>query len=141
MQAFAWIQSHPLAYPVLEVLHILGIAALLGSLLLFELRVLGRGASLPLPAFARLALGTSLGGFALVAASGLTMFASQAGELIANRAFVVKMALLLGAGLNAAAFHARGGVARLDAIARWQTGLSLGLWLAIVVCGRWIAYI
>jgi hypothetical protein len=68
------------------------------------------------------------------------MFASQPGELIANRAFVIKMGLVMAAGANAAAFHARGGAARLDGVARAQTLLSIGLWLAVIFCGRWIAY-
>jgi hypothetical protein len=137
---FAWIVSHPLAYPALEVLHIVGIGLLLGNLVLFELRVWGFGAELPVPALARLALRLSLAGFALVAASGLLMFAGQAAELLANRSFVLKMGLLLLAGLNAVWFHARGGVQRLDRSARTQTVVSMGLWLAVIICGRWIAY-
>ena len=39
------------------------------------------------------------------------MFAAQAGELLGNRAFVVKMGLVAAAGINAALFHARGGAA------------------------------
>lgn len=138
---FGWIVSHPFAYPLLEAVHIVGIALLLGNLVLFELRVWGLGRALPAEALARFALPLALGGFALAAASGLTMFASQAGELLANRAFVLKMALVFAAGLNAAAFHARGGAARLDRTARVQTALSLGLWLGVVGCGRWIAYL
>ena len=34
-----WIATHPYAYPALEALHIVGIALLLGSLVLLELRV------------------------------------------------------------------------------------------------------
>jgi hypothetical protein len=138
---FAWIVSHPLAYPALEVVHILGIALLLGNLVLFELRVWGFGAELPVPALARLALRLSLTGFVFVAASGLLMFAGQAAELLANRSFVLKMGLVLLAGLNAIAFHARGGVQRLDRSARVQTVVSMGLWLAVIICGRWIAYV
>jgi hypothetical protein len=138
---FAWIVSHPLAYPALEVVHILGIALLLGNLVLFELRVWGFGAELPVPALARLALRLSLTGFVFVAASGLLMFAGQAAELLANRSFVLKMGLVLLAGLNAIAFHARGGVQRLDRSARVQTVVSMGLWLAVIICGRWIAYL
>jgi hypothetical protein len=69
------------------------------------------------------------------------MFASQPADLIANRAFVVKIGLVMLAGLNAAAFHARGGLRRLDAFARAQTIVSLGLWLTAMICGRWIAYL
>jgi len=137
---FAWIGTHAFAYPLLEVAHIVGIALLVGSLALFELRVWGLGAALPAVALARLALPLTLAGFVLAATSGLLMFASQPTELIANRAFVVKMGLVMTAGLNAAGFHARGGAARLDRLARGQTLLSIGLWLAVIFCGRWIAY-
>ncbi|WP_157268556.1 hypothetical protein [Azohydromonas aeria] len=138
--ALAWVQEHPWAYPALETLHITGIALLLGSLVVFELRAWGAARELPAAALARLALRVSLAGFALVAVSGLLMFGSQPGELFANRFFVAKLALLAAAGLNAVLFHARGGVARLDAVARAQTALSLGLWLLVIICGRWIAY-
>ncbi len=137
---FAWIGTHPYAYPVLEALHIVGIAMLLGSLVLFELRVWGFGAALPIAPLARLALPLTLAGFALAATTGSLMFASQPGDLIANRVFVVKMGLVMLAGLNAASFHARGGVARIDRTARIQTLLSVGIWLAVIFCGRWIAY-
>lgn len=139
--AFAWIASHPWLYPALEVAHIVGIALLLGSLVLVELRVWGLGAALPIPALAKLGLTTSLAGFGLAGASGLTMFISQPADLLANRMFVIKMVLLMFAGLNAAGFHSRGGLERLDRIARVQTLLSLGLWLAVIICGRGIAYL
>lgn len=138
---FAWIGTHPYAYPLLEALHIVGIAMLLGSLLLLELRVWGFGTALPIEPLARLALPLTLSGFALAAASGSLMFASQPGDLIANRAFVIKMGLVMLAGLNATSFHARGGVTRVDRTARLQTLSSVGIWLAVILCGRWIAYL
>lgn len=138
--AFAWIAGHPWLYPALEVVHIVGIALLLGSLVLVELRVWGLGAALPMAPLARLGLATTLAGFALAGASGLAMFVSQPAELLANRPFVAKMVLLMFAGLNAAGFHSRGGLERLDHVARLQTLLSLGLWLAVIICGRGIAY-
>ena len=137
---FEWIKSDPYAYPLLEVAHIAGIGLLLGNLVLFELRVFGFGRSLDIAGLARLALPLALAGFCLAAASGLLMFASQAGELLANRAFTLKMLVVMAAGSNAVAFHARGGVRKLDGIARLQTSLSLGLWLIAIICGRWIAY-
>lgn len=137
---FAGLQSHPWAYPVLEIVHLAGIALLLGNLVLFELRVFGFGMALPVQPLARLALRTALAGFGLAAASGLLMFASQAAELIANRAFTLKMLLLFVAGCNAAWFHGRGSLARPDGLARAQLVLSTVLWLAVLSCGRWIAY-
>jgi len=140
LPAWGALASHPWAYPALEVVHIAGIALLLGSLVVFELRVWARGAELPAVALARLALPVSALGFVLVAASGLLMFSSQPSELIGNRFFVAKLVLVMAAGLNAAWFHVRGGVLRLDALARAQTVLSVGLWLGAIICGRWIAY-
>jgi hypothetical protein len=137
---FAWIVSHPFAYPALEVVHIVGIALLLGNLVLFELRVWGHGPELPVPVLARLALRLSLLGFALIAISGLLMFAGQPAELLASRVFVIKMGLVLLAGLNALWFHARGSLELLDRGARIQTVVSTGLWLGVIICGRWIAY-
>jgi hypothetical protein len=137
---FGWIVSNAYAYPALEVVHIVGIALLLGNLVLFELRVWGAGRALEVVPLARLALTLSLCGFGLAALSGSLMFASQPMELLANRAFTLKMCLLMVVGTNAALFHARGGLRKLDIVARAQTALSLGLWLAVIVCGRWIAY-
>jgi hypothetical protein len=138
--ALSWIATSPWAYPALEVVHILGVALLLGNLVALELRVWGAAGELPVAALARLSLGLALTGFALAAGSGLLMFASQPLELLANRSFVLKLGLLALAGLNAALFHARGGLGRLDALARIQTLVSLGLWIGAIIAGRWIAY-
>ena len=138
---FESLRSHVWAYPALEVVHIIGIALLLGNLVLLEVRVLGMGAALPLKALARLSLGIALSGFSLVAASGLLMFASQPAELLANRAFTLKMLLLLTAGCNAAWFHGRGSLDKLDAMAKAQLAVSTLIWLAVIACGRWIAYL
>ncbi len=136
-----WIASHPVAYPALEVVHIVGIALLLGSLVLLELRVWGRGAELPLKAVARLALPVTVAGFCIVLLSGLLMFAANPSELLSNRFFLTKLGLVLLAGLNAIVFHSRGSLDKCDRVARAQTALSLGLWLGAIICGRWIAYL
>ena len=136
----AALQSNPWAYPALETIHILGIALLLGNLVALEIRVWGGIAALPVAPLARLSLGLALAGFALAAASGLLMFATQPAELLANRSFVLKMLLLVAAGCNAAWFHGRGSLARLDGLARVQMLLSTAIWVAVVFCGRWIAY-
>jgi hypothetical protein len=137
---FDWIVRAPYAYPLLEVLHIVGISLLVGNLVLFELRVWGFGVQLPVQALANLALRLSLIGFGVIVASGLLMFAGQPRELMDNTAFAVKMVLVMCAGVNASVFHVRGGVQRLDGTARLQTALSMGLWLGVIICGRWIAY-
>lgn len=134
------LQTSPWAYPALEVVHLFGIALLLGNLVLLELRVFGLGAALPVPALARLSLTLAGAGFSLAAASGLLMFGTQPAELLANRAFTLKMLLLLAAACNAGWFHGRGSLHKLDALARAQMALSTLIWLGVLSCGRWIAY-
>lgn len=140
MNALAGLATSAWAYPLLESLHIVGIGLLLGSLLVFELRVWGLGTALPAEPLARLALPVAVAGFTLCLMTGTLMFASQANEFLTNRAFGVKLALLTAAGCNAVLFHSRGGLERLDRTARAQSALSLGLWIAVIIAGRWIAY-
>ncbi|PLC04068.1 hypothetical protein CY658_18735 [Variovorax sp. RO1] len=137
----AGLVSHPWAYPALEAVHIVGIALLFGGLLVFELRALGLGRELPAPLLARLTLRPALVGFGLCAVTGLTMFSGQPDELLANNAFRVKLGLIALAGANAALFHFRSGVATIDRFGQAQCLLSLGFWLAVIICGRWIAYV
>ena len=141
MNFFATLKSSVWAYPALEVLHICGIALLLGNLVLLEMRVFGRGAGLDVKVLASLSLGIAGVGFFLAAASGLLMFASQAAELLTNRAFTLKMMLLMLAACNAAWFHGRDSLGRLDSVARMQMVLSSLIWLAVIACGRWIGYV
>jgi hypothetical protein len=50
------------------------------------------------------------------------------------------MGLLMLAGCNAAWFHGRASLQKLDFMARVQMLLSTAIWLGVVFCGRWIAY-
>ncbi len=140
LPVFAALKSSPWAYPALEVVHITGIALLVGNLVLLELRVFGGGKAIPIRELARLSLGLAAAGFGLAAASGLLMFSTQPTELLANGAFTLKLALLSIAGCNAAWFHARGSLDKLDGTARALMAVSTLIWLAVLGCGRWIAY-
>ena len=137
----AFLRESAWAYPILEIVHIVGIALLLGNLILFEARVLGAGRAIDLTALARLALPLSVLGFTLAAMSGLSMFATQALELLANPAFKWKMLLLAIAGGNAAWFHARGSLKLNDGVARLQVVASFFIWIGVLSCGRLIAYV
>lgn len=132
--------SHPWAYPALEVVHLLGLSMILGNLILIELRVFGFGRIIPVEPLARLSLTLVIIGFSMAMLSGLLMFATQAGELLGNRVFTIKMVLLMLAGGNAAWFHARSSLANPDALARVQLVVSAALWVSILAAGRWLAY-
>lgn len=133
--------AHPWAYPMLEVVHLVGVALILGNLVLLEMRVFGWAAALPVEPLARLSLGLVGVGFGLAVVTGLLMFGTQPGELLANRVFTAKMALIMLAGCNAGWFHARRSLQLQDTTARASMLLSLVIWLLVITCGRWIAYI
>ncbi|MES2842008.1 MAG: hypothetical protein V4794_17150 [Pseudomonadota bacterium] len=133
--------SHPWAYPMLEVVHLIGVALILGNLVLLELRVFGWASALPIEPLARLSLGLVGLGFGLAAMTGLLMFGTQAGELLANRVFIAKMVLIMLAGCNAGWFHARRSLQRQDTTARVSLFLSSLIWILVITCGRWIAYV
>jgi len=133
--------AHPWAYPMLEVVHLIGVALILGNLVLLELRVLGWASVLPIEPLARLSLGLVGLGFGLAVVTGLLMFGTQPGELLANRVFTAKMALIMLAGCNAGWFHARRSLQLQDTTARVSMLLSLLIWILVITCGRWIAYV
>ena len=133
--------AHPWAYPMLEVVHLIGVALILGNLVLLELRVFGWASALPIEPLARLSLGLVGLGFGFAVVTGLLMFGTQPGELLANRVFTAKMALIMLAGCNAGWFHARRSLQLQDTTARVSMLLSLIIWILVITCGRWIAYV
>src|SRR6185295_7126821 len=92
-------------YPIVEIVHVTGIALLVGSIAMLDLRVLGLSRTLPLDRLARHILPWSLTGFVIIVLSGSMMFSAHATEFWGNPAFAVKMTLIALAGLNALWFH------------------------------------
>jgi hypothetical protein len=134
------------AYPITEAAHIVGLALLFGSIVIVDLRLLGAGRKVPVAALVSYAVPWSLAGFVLAAASGLMMFTAHAGDFLGERVFLLKMTLILVAGVNAALL--RVGVARrawdtdraLPARVRVAAALSIALWIGVIACGRLLAY-
>ena len=129
------------AFPLLEIVHIAAIAAMVGSVLMIEMRVFGLRKALPLVELGQLGAGIAISAFAVIVASGSLLFLTDPVSYIANPAFAIKLGLIAIAAINMVAFHARGSLARPDAIAKAQAALSLLLWLGVIGAGRMIAYI
>ena len=136
-------------YPAVEIVHISGFVILVGSVVMFDLRVLGISKQIPVRALARHLLPWSVAELAIIVPTGLMMFAAHAEDFITNRAFQVKMGLLLAAGINAAMFH----TGPYQSVAKWDTQaaapvlarasvlLSIAIWFGIIACGRLLAYL
>ncbi|HEU4852565.1 MAG TPA: DUF6644 family protein [Telluria sp.] len=156
--AAAWLASTPVSahmrsnlwlYPVVEIFHILGFAVLVGGVSLFDLRVLGFARALPVDTLGRHLLPWSVASLGLVVPAGLLMLSADPHGLLGNPVFQLKLSLIALAGVNALIFHA--GVYR--GVAAWNIGatappaarlqaiVSLLLWVAIISCGRLLAYV
>ena len=139
-------------YPSVEIVHIVGIALLFGSIAVLDLRLLGVSRHLSARLLARHVLPWTAASFALIVPSGLAMFAAHATEFIQSDVFLVKLALILAAGLNAALFHTitfrTADVWDSEEMrklppppsARLAGALSLALWVSVIACGRLLAY-
>jgi hypothetical protein len=144
-----WMRESLWAYPVTETCHIAGLALLFGSIAIVDLRLAGFGRRVPVSALVAYAVPWSLAGFVLAASTGLLMFSAHASEFISQRVFLLKMSLILAAGVNAAILH----TGPLRAAREWDVDdrpprkvriaalLSLATWLGVIACGRMLAYL
>ncbi|MBM3540717.1 MAG: hypothetical protein FJX51_01605 [Alphaproteobacteria bacterium] len=131
-------------YPAVEVLHILGMAALLGSILCMDLRLMGAARAISATRLARHLLPVAIGGFCLAVPMGCLLFVTEAVALSKNPAFLVKLGLIALAGTNAAAFHLGpwrtaalwDADARPPVAARAFGAASVVLWLSVVTSPR-----
>jgi hypothetical protein len=135
-------------FPGLEIVHITGIAILVGAAFMFDLRLLGFARNLPVPGLAQHLLGWSKRGLILVVPSGMLLFITNADSIGTDPIFWLKMSLLACAGLNALVFHrftlkAPGYWHRQETIplkAKAAAIISIAIWLAVIACGRLLAY-
>ncbi len=140
-------REHEWLYPAVAIAHIVGFTILVGSVVMFDLRVFGLSMHLSVRALARLLLPWSVASLAIIVPTGLVLFAAHADDFLESRVFAIKMALLLAAGLNAAMFL----TGPYQTVKSWDTGatapvlarlsaaLSIVLWVGVISCGRLIA--
>ncbi|MCE6991361.1 DUF6644 family protein [Dyadobacter sp. CY323] len=135
-------------YPVLEIIHILGIVMLVGPAFLFDLRLLGYSKALPVSGLSKHLLPWSQRGLILIIPSGLLLFITNAQALGSDVTFWLKIALIGVAGLNVWIFHrfiyrfskVSGEPAELSFYSRISALVSISVWIAVIACGRLLAY-
>ena len=134
-------------YPIFETIHTLGMAMLIGSLGLINLRVLGYKPELPMLGTRQL-LPLAWLGFTLNAISGTLLFTSDAVYFFNSYTFRIKILLIVLGGINAALLgqrvfrEAAAGAAPASPTAgtKWIAVTSLVFWFGAVIAGRLIAY-
>ncbi|RDI59603.1 hypothetical protein [Microvirga subterranea] len=131
-------------FTIANLLHVLGSAFVVGSIAVFDLKVLadhGRQAW----QVGRFAIPLAAAGLALQIPTGTILLAVEARSLGTNPAFYAKLALIALGLMNVALFHARFGSAlRKDSLppdARAYALVSLFAWILVLFAGRMIAYL
>ncbi|RWH72311.1 MAG: hypothetical protein EOQ86_26625 [Mesorhizobium sp.] len=130
-------------YPIVNALHIMSIGALLTSVWLMDLRVLGAFRSLPQAPFVALLRRTAFAAFAGAVATGSLLFSVRASEYAAMPIFLTKMTLILLAGANFLVFmrRAKGGDEPAGGTVTILAVLSLALWTSVLFAGRFIGFL
>jgi hypothetical protein len=139
-------------YPAVETVHIVGIGLLFGSIAVLDLRLLGFSRNISVKRLASHVLPWTAASFLLIIPSGLLMFTAHATEFIDSPVFVLKMCLIMAAGVNAGLFHTitfrtadvwdSEDMRKLPPppSARLSAALSLLIWISVIACGRLLAY-
>ena len=132
------------AFPVLEAVHLLGLCLLGGALLVVDLRMLGLGLTgQPVSRLARHSRPWLLAAIAVMVATGIPLFLSEAIKAYYNTSFWVKMSTLPVA--LAFTFGVRERVARTEGLdpgprCKLIGAVSLALWFTVAAAGRWIGF-
>lgn len=137
-------------FPLLETVHVVGVALVIGTISLVDLRLLGlasRGRAVSSVAAHMLPI--SWTGFAIALISGALMFIANATMYVSNRAFQLKLVVLALAGINMLLFHrltyrsisAWDEAAVPPAAVKLAGGISLSCWIVTVFLGRWIGFL
>jgi hypothetical protein len=131
------------AFPVCEVLHIIGFAIAIGTITMVDLRLLGIG--MKKESAADLVKDTApwtLGGLALVLISGPLIFSSDPNMYLRNQSFRFKITCLVLAIIWNYTFHRWAALSKKEGAVPFLAGLgSLLLWVSVVFGGIFIAFV
>ncbi|RJE85809.1 hypothetical protein [Paracoccus onubensis] len=121
--------------------HVLGIALLIGAIASLDLRLTGLWPTVPVPVLARVLVPVAATGLALAMMSGLLLFMAGPADYLQMRLFLLKLMLIACGTGHAVWFHSTNSFARPNA-GLWRVGLlSLLIWLAVLICGRMLAFV
>src|SRR5262245_38532338 len=100
----AWVMHTPWGWPVAESLHFIGLSLLIGTIGLFDLRLLGVARRIPIAAMHRL-IPWGLLGFGINAVTGLGFLLAEPDQYVYNPSFHFKVIFIAAAGVNALTFY------------------------------------
>jgi hypothetical protein len=131
------------SWPTAEIIHFTGICLLLGTVGMFDLRMMGVVRGISLGGLRRL-IPFGVAGFVLSATTGFAFVVTAPDQYLYNPAWQTKMGFLAAAGVNMVLFyvtvarkvHAMAADEAPPPVARLFAMVSLGCWLGVIACGR-----
>jgi hypothetical protein len=135
------------AWPVLESIHFMGMSVLIGTIGLFDLRLLGFARGIPYAALHRL-IPIGIAAFAVNLLTGLCFLSGTPDQYLFNPAFRFKVTFMAVAGLNVVFFYRRV-FRRLEQLAadsppplgaRLAGAVSLTMWIGVMSAGRLLTF-
>lgn len=138
----------PWIWPTCEIIHYLGLSLLLGTVGLFDLRVLGMAKAIPPRAIHRL-VPFGVAGYVLNVLTGIMFFSGHPDQYFYNNAGRLKALLMAIAGINILAFYGTSAFAEMKTLApgadasprvKLIAGTSLAMWLGVLICGRFLTW-
>jgi hypothetical protein len=153
-----WLQALPLAvfiheskwaFTTIEVVHVIAILLVIGTIAIVDLRLLGLASTKrPLTQLAREILPCTWVAFVLAAMAGSLLFISQASAYFVTTTFWIKMFIIVLAGINMLIFEfiTVRGVQTWDLNptpplpARLAGGISFTCWILVFIFGRWTGF-
>ena len=145
----AALRSGRWSYAAVNASHIVGIALLFGAIVPLDLRLTGLWRSIPIRTLARVLVPVAAAGLVLAMVAGLLMFSIRAVQYAGTTVFQIKLVLILCGVANALLLRrALEWEAAQDAVGvapplrlRLAGCSSIALWLAVIACGRAIAFV
>jgi hypothetical protein len=155
-QFFEWLQATPLAvsvsedwFPYVESLHVLCMAVVAGTILIVDTRLIGvTSRQLRFSYVSDRLLPWTWGAFVCSAITGGLMFMANATAYVHNTPFLVKMCLLVLAGINMLYFQ----LVTFRTVGSWDAGrpsqaarmaglASITLWIGVIGFARWTGFV
>ena len=147
-----FVNDYSWVWPICEILHFIGMALLIGSVGLLDVRILGFAKGIPIASLGKL-VPFGVAGFVMNATTGLMfVIGNPVGgpiEYLRNLSFQLKMLLILLAGINLLVYYLAGisragesAPASGDAprSAKVIAAVSLAFWFGVIFFGRMIMY-
>jgi hypothetical protein len=135
------------AWPAMETIHFLGLSLLVGTIVVFDLRLLGLARRIPIAALHKL-IPWGLLGYGINLVSGSMFLMAAPDQYIYNPAFQFKILFMAVAGFNAISFYlvtSRATMAtppgrEVPRAAKIIASISVLMWISIIVCGRLLTF-